>query len=112
MLRLGEGYVRLPKGAGVNLRARHRRGDAPDGWRVDLQVSLPQEVEDLLDAESYASLEECFAAGRVRGRDVVFEDRDVAVLCYVGSPHPEELRHALDEVLAGLREYSGVRPWE
>jgi hypothetical protein len=66
----------------------------------DVQVSLPEEVEDLLGADAYASLEERFAA--VPGvRRVVFEDRDLAVLSTDGL-EPEELRRALDRVLAGL----------
>lgn len=100
--RLGEGDGAAPAeapastSAPVTVEVTRLTGGA---W--DLQVSLPEEVEDLLDAESYASLEERFAA--VPGvRDVVFEDRDVAVLATDGLD-PEELRHALDEVLAGLR---------
>jgi hypothetical protein len=70
------------------------------GGPWDVQVSLPEEVEDLLGADAYASLEERFAA--VPGvRRVVFEDRDLAVLSTDGL-EPEELRRALDGVLAGL----------
>lgn len=70
------------------------------GGPWDVQVSLPEEVEALLGADAYASLEERFAA--VPGvRRVVFEDRDVAVLSTEGL-EPEELRRALDGVLAGL----------
>ena len=75
------------------------------GGPWDVQVSLPEDVEDLLGAEAHASLEERFAA--VPGvRAVVFEDRDVAVLATDGLD-PEELRHALDEVLAGLARPDG-----
>ena len=70
------------------------------GGPWDVQVSLPEEVEDLLGADAYASLEERFAA--VPGvRRVVFEDRDLLVLSTDGL-EPEELRRALDGVLAGL----------
>lgn len=70
------------------------------GGPWDVQVSLPEDVEDLLGADAYASLEERFAA--VPGvRRVVFEDREVAVLSTDGL-EPEELRRALDGVLAGL----------
>lgn len=75
------------------------------GGPWDVQVSLPEEVEDLLGAEAHASLEERFAA--VPGvRAVVFEDRDVAVLATDGLDLAE-LRHALDEVLAGLTRREG-----
>ncbi|QNN52924.1 hypothetical protein [Nocardioides mesophilus] len=78
------------------------------GGPWDVQVSLPEEVEDLLGAAAYASLEERFAA--VPGvRAVVFEDRDVAVLATDGLD-PEELRRALDGVLAGLRAAGGAGP--
>lgn len=75
------------------------------GGMWDMQVSLPEEVEDLLGAEANASLEERFAA--VPGvRAVVFEDRDVAVLTTDGLD-PEELRHTLDGVLAELTRAGG-----
>ena len=75
------------------------------GGMWDVQVSLPEEVEDLLGGEAHASLEERFAA--VPGvRAVVFEDHDVAVLATDGLD-PEELRHALNEVLAGLIRADG-----
>lgn len=76
----------------------------------DVQVSLPEEVEDLLGPEAYASLEERFAA--VPGvSTVVFEDRDVAVLATDGMD-PQELKEALDALLAGLgrRDGSPQRP--
>jgi hypothetical protein len=70
------------------------------GGPWDVQVSLPEDVEDLLGADAYASLEERFAA--VPGvRRVVFEDRDLLVLSTDGL-EPDELRHALNGVLAGL----------
>lgn len=70
------------------------------GGPWDVQVSLPEEVEDLLGADAYASLVERFAA--VPGvRRVVFEDRDLLVLSTDGL-EPEELRRALDGVLARL----------
>lgn len=98
------------------------RGDAPTavaapvtvevtplrGGPWDVQVSLPEEVEDLLGAVAYASLEERFAAV-VGVRRVMFEDRDVAVLSTDGL-EPEELKRALDGVLMGLGDPSG-RPW-
>lgn len=89
-----------PSAAPVTVEVTRLTGGA---W--DLQVSLPEEVEDLLGAESYARLEERFAA--VPGvRAVVFEDRDLAVLATDGLD-PAELRHALDEVLAGLTRPEG-----
>lgn len=70
------------------------------GGPWDVQVSLPEEAEDLLGADAYASLEERFAA--VPGvRRVVFEDRDLLVLSTDGL-EPEELRRALNGVVPGL----------
>lgn len=78
------------------------------GGPWDVQVSLPEEVEDLLGREAYASLEERFAA--VPGvRRVVFEDRDVAVLATDGMD-PQELKEALDALLAGLGRRDGSSP--
>ena len=75
------------------------------GGTWDVQVSLPEEVEDLLGAEAHASLEERFAA--VPGvRAVVFEDRDVAVLATDGL-NLDEVRQALNAVLAELTRPDG-----
>lgn len=78
------------------------------GGPWDVQVSLPEEVEDLLGPAAYASLEERFAAVPGVSR-VVFEDRDVAVLTTDGMD-PQELREALDALLAGLGRRDGSPP--
>lgn len=78
------------------------------GGPWDVQVSLPEEVEDLLGPAAYASLEELFAA--VPGvSKVVFEDRDVAVLATDGMD-PQELGEALDALLEDLGRRDGPPP--
>jgi hypothetical protein len=78
------------------------------GGPWDVQVSLPEEVEDLLGPAAYARLEELFA-GVPGVTKVVFEDRDVAVLATDGMD-PQELKEALDALLEGLGRRAGPPP--
>lgn len=93
----------VPEAAPVTVEVTSLTGGP---WNV--QVSLPEEVEDLLGPEAYARLEELFAA--VPGvREVVFEERDVAVLATDGTG-PRELKEALDALLADLGRRDGSPP--
>lgn len=105
-LRAGDGAVPavpVPGSAPVTVEVTPLTGGP---W--DVQVSLPEEVEDLLGPAAYASLEELFAAVPGVSR-VVFEDRDVAVLA-TGGMDPQELKDALDALLAGLARRDGASP--